>query len=61
MNGTPSVRHYSLRPILGVPVEFGKCEGKLLKKDSGMWVLLSLFFFVVFRINRTLLFLINNY
>ena len=36
--------NYSLRPTLGVPVEFGtsfkKYKGKLVKKDSGMWLLL---------------------
>ena len=38
------IKLYSLRPTLGVPVEFGmsfkKCKGKLVTKDSGMRILL---------------------
>ena len=48
---SPLVEYYSLRLTLGVPVEFGtgfnKCKGKLVKKDSGMWVLLFYISFII--------------
>ena len=50
--GVNSANMYSLCPTLGVPVEcaagFKKCKRKMMKKDSGMWVLL---FYISFIIN----------